>query len=351
MRVSAALAHCLALAGSAAGRTERGLALKPVATGLTDPVHVAFAPGEPGRLYVVELAGRVRVLERGRLRTFLDIRSFVARRGLRGLYSIAFHPRYRSNGRYYVQYAARDGALVVVEYRPRSHLARRIVMGLTDAVHRPYGHYGGQLAFGPGGYLYVGIGDGVGEGDPGDRAQDLSSPFGKILRIDVNGRRARSVVAYGLRNPWRFSFDRANGDLYVGDVGERRWEEVDRLARRAPRPANPGWPLYEGRERHSAGEAPLLVDPIAVYARRRPQCSIVGGFVYRGRALARLRGRYVYGDLCSGAIWSLRVNGEGSLVRREPLTVPAGLYSFGEDARGELYVAAMDGTVSKLVSG
>jgi glucose/arabinose dehydrogenase len=348
MRVSAALALCFALAGSASGGTGARLALEPVASGLTDPVHVAVAPGERGRLYIVELAGRVRVLERGRLRTFLDLRGLVARRGLRGLYSIAFHPRYRANRRLYVQYAGRDGGLWVVEYRGRR---RRTILRLADAVHRPYGHYGGQLAFGWGGDLFVGIGDGVGEGDPGERAQDLSSPFGKILRLDVDGSATRSVSALGLRNPWRFSFDRGTGDLYVGDVGERRWEEVDRITPRTSPPANLGWPLYEGRERRSAGEAQAVVAPIAVYARRRPHCSIVGGFVYRGRALARLRGRYVYGDLCSGAIWSLRVRGERSLVRREPLTVPAGLYSFGEDAGGELYAASMDGTVSKLVPG
>jgi glucose/arabinose dehydrogenase len=350
MRVAVVAALCFALAGSAAAGGEGTLALEPVASGLADPVHVTVAPGEPGRLYVVELRGRVRLLERGGLRTVLDIRRLVARRGLRGLYSVAFHPGYARNRRLFVQYAGRDGSLWIVEYRG---LARRTVLRLEDAVHRPYGHYGGQLAFGPGGDLYAGIGDGVGEGDAGVRAQDLTSPFGKILRIDVDAPvAAPRVVAYGLRNPWRFSFDRATGDLYVGDVGERRWEEVDHLRRRAAQPANFGWDLYEGRERHRDGPTAgaSVVFPVAVYARRPPHCSIVGGFVYRGRALSRLRGRYVYGDLCSGAVWSLRVRGDRSLVRREPLTVRPGLYSFGEDARGELYVAAMDGTVSKLVA-
>jgi glucose/arabinose dehydrogenase len=347
MRAAVAVALCFALAGSASGGNEPKLALAPVASGLAAPVHVAAAPGEPGRLYVVERAGRIRVVERGRTRTFLDIRRLVARRGLRGLYSVAFHPRYRSNRRFYVQYAGSDGALWVVEYRGRT---RRAVLRLPDAVHKAYGHYGGQLAFGWGGDLFVGIGDGVNEGDPGDRAQDLASPFGKILRIDVDAPGAPwRVVAYGLRNPWRFSFDRANGDLYVGDVGELRWEEVDRLTRRTRQPANLGWPLYEGRELR-AGDPPPVVGPVAVYAHRAPHCSIVGGFVYRGRALPQLQGRYMYGDLCSGAIWSLRVRGGRSLVRREALTIPAGLYSFGEDGRGELYAASMDGTVSRLVS-
>jgi glucose/arabinose dehydrogenase len=348
MRPAVVVALCLALTGSAAGGGDSTLRLQTVATGLADPVHVAFAPGSPGRTYVVELRGRVRVLERGRLRPVLDIRSRVARRGLRGLYSVAFHPRFATNRRLYVQYAGSDGALWVAEYRGRS---RRTVLRLPDAVHRPFGHYGGQLAFGPGGDLYVGIGDGAGEGDAAPAAQDQASPFGKILRVDVDApATAPRIVAYGLRNPWRFSFDRANGDLWIGDVGELRWEEVDRLPRRAAQPANFGWDVYEGRERRRAGQAGEVAFPVAVYARRKPHCSIVGGFVYRGRAVARLRGRYVYGDLCSGAIWSLPARG-APRVRREPVTVEPGLYSFGEDRRGELYVAAMDGTVSRLAAG
>jgi glucose/arabinose dehydrogenase len=348
MRVAAALALCLALAGSAAGRPERRLALEAVASGFVEPTQVAVAPGEPGRLYVVERAGRIRVVAGRRTRTFLDIRRLVLGGGLRGLYSVAFHPHYRTDRRLYVQYAGRDGALWVVEYRGRTR--RRALLRIPDAVHNAFGHYGGQLAFGWGGDLFVAIGDGENEGDAGTRAQDLTSAFGKILRVDVDGRRPPVTVAYGLRNPWRFSFDRATGELYVGDVGERRWEEVDRISRRARLPMNLGWPLFEGRERHSAGESAGVASPIAVYRRRRPLCSIIGGFVYRGRAVPRLTGRYVFGDLCTGAVWSLPARGERPVVRREALTVPAGIYSFGEDGRDELYVAAMDGTVSRLVS-
>jgi glucose/arabinose dehydrogenase len=341
------LAGC-GLAGDDASSPEAtGYRFVPVASGLDSPVHVSTPRGETKRLYVVEKGGRIRIVQNGRVTgTLLDISGQVSTGSEQGLLSIAFHPRYARNGRYYVNYTDRNGDTRVVEYRGRRRL-RQILF-----VDQPYSnHNGGQNAFGPDGRLYVGMGDGGAGGDPEDRAQNLASRLGKLLAINVDRRGSRpQMAAYGLRNPWRFSFDRRTGDLYIGDVGQNAWEEVNFVPRRSPGVENYGWDVYEGRARHEE-KAPnprgRLVFPIAVYP-LGTHCAVAGGFVYRGTAAPAARGRYFYGDNCSGAVWSLRVvGGRARSIRREPLTLD-GLSSFGEDGRGELYAVGLGGRVYQL---
>jgi len=316
---------------------------------------VTAPKGEPNRLYIVEQGGLIRVLEQGRLRSqpFLDVRRLITSGGEQGLLSVAFHPNYAKNRRFYVNYTDLKGDTRVVEYESLAggpELVRELL-----AVDQPYpNHNGGQLAFGPDGLLYLGLGDGGGAFDPEDRSQDLGTRLGKLLRLDVDRPDADwEVAAYGLRNPWRFSFDRDTGDLYIGDVGQDRWEEVDFVPRGTDGLLNFGWDVYEGEERledkELSGEGEL-VEPIAVYG-HDVGCSITGGFVYRGGDLPGLRGRFLYGDYCSGTIWSLRVEGgKATDVRREPVGLPQ-LTSFGEDRDGELYLVAQTGSVFRLASG
>ena len=355
--IGAALASLGALFGLAAAQPEQtSLRLQRVASDLDSPLHVAAPRSERNRLYVVEQAGRIRVLINGRLRSrpFLDIRHLVVSGGEQGLLSVAFHPRYARNRRLYVDYTDRNGDTRVVEYRASRDRSRVLTRTRRQIlfVDQPYpNHNGGQLAFGPDGDLYVGMGDGGSGGDPANRAQNLRSRLGKLLRIDVDRRRARpQIVGYGLRNPWRFSFDRATGDLYIGDVGQGAYEEIDFTPRRSPGLENYGWDVYEGRqtyERKAVNPVGRLVFPIAVY-RRSQGYSVTGGFVYRGSSVPQACGRYFYGDFGSGRIWSLRMSGgRAADLRRESIRVPA-LSSFGEDARGELYAVSLDGSIYRF---
>jgi glucose/arabinose dehydrogenase len=319
-----------------------------VASGFDSPVHVTAPKSQPGRLYVVEQTGRIRIVQNGRITgTLLDLRSQVACCGEQGLLSVAFHPKYTQNKKYYVDYTDRSGDTRVVEYRGKRRLRQLLF------VDQPYSnHNGGQLAFGPDGRLYIGMGDGGSGGDPENRAQNLGSRLGKLLAINVDRRGARpQIVGYGLRNPWRFSFDRQTGDLYIGDVGQNDWEEVDFTRRRSPGLENYGWDVYEGRsrfERKDPNPRGRLVFPIAVYSLGGDECAVSGGFVYRGRAVAAAKGRYFYGDNCSGAMWTLRVvGGKARDGRKESFTLP-GLSSFGEDAGGELYAVTLNGRLWRL---
>lgn len=331
------------------------LRLEPVASGLASPVQVVADPADAERLYVVEQEGTIRVLEgaEGRPRAFLDIREDVKSGGEQGLLALAFHPEFPRDPRFYVHYTNRAGDTRVVEYRVGATGPRRVRELL--AVDQPYpNHNGGELTFGPDGLLYLGLGDGGAAFDPEGRSQDLETVLGKLLRLDVQSEEADwEIVANGLRNPWRFSFDRTTGDLYIGDVGQDRWEEIDFVPRGTQGLLNFGWDVYEGDEqvedKELSGDGEL-VSPIAVYA-HDAGCSVTGGFVYRGSAVPALRGRYLYGDYCSGTIWSLRVeNGEATGVRRERVSLPQ-LASFGEDADGELYLVSQAGAVYRLAEG
>ena len=355
LRLGVVALGALALVGCAGGESSEsapaatpGYRFVQIASSFDSPVHVTAPKNEPGRLYVVEQTGRIRIVRNGRvIGTLLDIRSQVACCGEQGLLSVAFHPRYAQNKKYYVNYTDRSGDTRVVEYRGKRRL-RQVLF-----VDQPYSnHNGGQNAFGPDGRLYVGMGDGGSGGDPENRAQNLGSRLGKLLAINVD-RRAPTpqIVGYGLRNPWRFSFDRQTGDLYIGDVGQNDWEEVDFTRRRSPGLENYGWDVYEGRERFerkTPNPRGRLVFPVAVYPLGGDECAVSGGFVYRGSAVASAKGRYFYGDNCSGAMWSFPSGRPGS-VRRERFSL-AGLSSFGEDASGELYAVTLNGRLWQLRS-
>jgi glucose/arabinose dehydrogenase len=316
---------------------------------------VTAAQGEPKRLYVVEQAGRIRYLVGRRIAgTFLDIRSRVSSGGERGLLSVAFSPHYARDHRFYVDYTDRNGDTRVVEFRSRGGHALLDSARLLLFVKQPYpNHNGGQLQFGPDGLLYVGMGDGGAGGDPQNRAQNLHERLGKLLRIDPHAREARwRMIGYGLRNPWRFSFDRATGDLYIGDVGQSNWEEVDfRPRAKIDVLANYGWRVFEGRARFAPGSpsaAGDLVPPISVYS-HADGCSITGGYVYRGRTVPAAVGRYYFGDFCSGTVWSLRVDGGRATGLRKESARIGELSSFGEDGSGELYATSLNGRIYRLL--
>ena len=330
------------------------LSLQPYASGLDALTAIASTPAEPSRLYAVEQAGRIVYLINGRVRgTFVDLRDRITSGGEQGLLSVAFHPSYKRNHRFYVDYTDKQGNTRVVEFRSRNGRGLKSTARQLLFVRQPYAnHNGGELQFDRHDLLYVGMGDGGSAGDPGNRAQNPRERLGKLLRTNPLKRGARwQMIGLGLRNPWRFSFDRANGDLYIGDVGQGEWEEIDyRPAGATGRLSNYGWRAYEGRARYS--NTPLGpgqgVAPVYVYSHADNNCSVTGGYVYRGHAVAAAVGRYFFGDYCSGTISSLRVqNGSAADVRREPFRV-ASLTSFGEDAAGELYTATGDGRIYKL---
>ncbi|HXG77635.1 MAG TPA: PQQ-dependent sugar dehydrogenase [Gaiellaceae bacterium] len=343
-------------AGPGDGAAQQAFRLRAVVRGFVDPLHVVSTRSEPRRLYVVEQRGTVRMVERGRLRQgfFLDVRARVTAGGEQGLLGLAFDPGYARNRFVYVNYTDTEGHTRIVRYRTNGARALPGSARLLLRVRQPYAnHNGGNLVFGPDGRLWVGLGDGGSGGDPEERAQDPGTPLGKMLRLDV--RRpgsAPDIAGLGLRNPWRYSFDRATGDLYIGDVGQGSREEISYTPRaRLGELQNYGWDLYEGSERFEAGrQGPgRLVFPIFEYGRDEGNCTVVGGFVYRGRALPAERGRYVFGDYCSGIVRSFRLSGgEATDVRREPFRIE-GLTSFGEDAGGELYaVSQQTGVLYRL---
>jgi glucose/arabinose dehydrogenase len=356
--VVACAAACILGGSTTSAGTLRPTALRlvEVVSGLERPADVTSTPSEPGRLYVVEKAGRILAVENGALRPepFLDISNLVGSAGNeQGLLSVVFHPDYAENRRFYVDYTDTNGDTRVVEYRSDGERAQPGTARQLLFVDQPYeNHNGGQLAFDDRGRLYVGMGDGGSGGDPENRAQNLGSRLGKLLRIDVDRPGATwRIVAYGLRNPWRFSFDRETGDLWIGDVGESAWEEIDYAPRGSFGLVNYGWDVWEGRHRFESkrrNAAGRLVSPVAEYSHSQG-CSVTGGFVYRGEAIPALRGRYIFGDYCSGTIWSLVLrDGRARGLRREPIRV-ASLSSFGEDTAGELYaVSDTDGTLFRL---
>ena len=344
-------AAALVLPGS---QGQRELLVRPYASGLSALTAIASTPAEPRRLYAVEQVGRIRFFVNGKLGgTFLDLRDRVVSGGEQGLLSLAFHPAYARNHRFYVNYTDRSGNTRVVEFRSRNGRGVKSTARQLLFVRQPYAnHNGGQLQFDSGGLLYVGMGDGGSAGDPGNRAQNMNQRLGKLLRVDPLKHGAQwQIVGLGLRNPWRFSFDRANGDLYIGDVGQGNWEEIDYRPRaQISTLANYGWRVFEGRARYSntALGPGQLVAPLDVYSHDEGGCSVTGGYVYRGRAVAAASGRYFFGDYCSGIVWSLRVqDGRAVDVRREAFRVPS-LTSFGEDAAGELYFATGNGRIFKL---
>jgi glucose/arabinose dehydrogenase len=345
------LGALLVSAAGSATTAESAFRRAVFARGFDSPVLITYAPGKARTLYLVEQSGRVIRLASGRRTVFLDVRRQVEFGGERGLLGLAFHPRYDANRFFYVAYTSSDGRNVVARYRSNGRTAisasRKILLSVQD----PYAnHNGGHLAFGPDRMLFTTIGDGGSGGDPQDRSQNMSSPFGKLLRLDVSKSEAKwKIAGLGLRNAWRFSFDRTTGDLYIGDVGQNAVEEVDFTPRESPGLENYGWDLYEGSRRFEAGdpETGRLVFPVFEYGHDQG-CTVIGGYVYRGAARPSDRGRYILGDYCSGTIWSLRVSsGDAQDVRTEPFQIE-GLTSFGEGPSGELYAVAQGGTIYRI---
>ena len=354
--VVAAILPVVALAtvsGSALG-AESTFRKVVFARGFVEPVQVTAPRNEPRRLYVVEQRGTIRVVAGGKVQPgfFLDIRRLTAASGEQGLLGLAFDPKYGTNRFVYVDYTDTNGDTRVVRYRTNGTRAIPSSARQLLFIDQPYSnHNGGDLVFGPDGGLYVGTGDGGSGGDPENRAQNMQSLLGKMLRLDV--RRpgsAPEIVGLGLRNPWRYSFDRLTGDLYIGDVGQNEVEEVSYTPRASPGLENYGWDLYEGSRRFedkSPGPG-RLVFPVFEYGRDRGS-TVVGGYVYRGQTRPAERGRYIVGDFYSGIVWSFRVrSGSDEGLRTEPFRISGGLSSFGEDAAGELYATSYAGVLYRL---
>ncbi|MFQ6023568.1 MAG: PQQ-dependent sugar dehydrogenase [Acidiferrobacterales bacterium] len=350
------------------------IALDRVVVGLRNPVHVTHAGDGSGRLFVVEQRGVIRIVEDGTLRShpFLDIRDRVSSGGEKGLLSVAFHPRYKQNGLFYVDYTTREHGLhtIVAEFRRAAYqqaspLSERIIL----KIRQPFAnHNGGQLAFGPDGYLYIGMGDGGAANDPRENGQRTETLLGALLRIDVDQHTAgrsygipsdnpfigranyrEEIWAYGLRNPWRFSFDAGSGRLYVADVGQNRYEEIDVIEKGG----NYGWNIMEGNictpgVSRRCNKSDLTL-PIFTYP--QPQgFSITGGFVYRGSTNPGLCGVYIYGDYVAQRIWGLRYDGHKVTRQRELLRTRHDISSFGQGEDLELYVVDHSGELLKIVA-
>ncbi len=338
--------------------------LSPISSGdLTKPLFLTHAGDGSGRLFVVEKFGKIFIIDKGQLlpKPFLDISTLLATRGERGLLGLAFHQDYSKNGRYFINYTRKqDGATVIAELHrspnpQRSETNQKILLVMPQ----PYGnHNGGMVAFGPDGFLYIGMGDGGAGGDPEDRGQNSQELLGKILRIDIDqgdpygippdnpfaksGGRPE-IYATGFRNPWRFSFDRQTHTLWVGDVGQNSWEEVSIVKNGE----NHGWRFMEGKhcfhpKQDCQGSKPLTL-PVIEYQNGKGRCSVTGGYVYRGNKIPDLQGTYVFADFCSGEIFGY-VNGSYQVLLDTDLQIP----SFGEDEDGELYVLGFGGTVYRV---
>ena len=356
----------VAVLGACSGAAQQTgtIALAPVVEqDLRSPVFLTHAGDGSGRLFVVEQRGQIRVIADGKLQPepFLEITSQVRAGGERGLLGLAFHPEFADNGRLFVNYTrVPDASTIVAEFRlgPDGR-AERASERVLLAIPQPYGnHNGGMIAFGPDGYLYVGMGDGGSGGDPRNYAQNPEELLGKMLRIDVDrgdpygipddnpyvaGGGREEIYAIGLRNPWRFSFDRASGELWAGDVGQNAIEEVSVIERGG----NYGWRLMEGtRPYEPENGADGLIPPVVEYAHGGGRCSITGGYVYRGAAVPELAGTYVYGDYCSGEIFGL-VDGAHTVLLD---TGGKSISSFGEDAAGELYVVVHEGAIYRIAA-
>jgi glucose/arabinose dehydrogenase len=341
------------------------------------PLYVTAPPKDLRRVMVVQQGGRLSVVRDGKSlgRPCLDISSRVTAGGEQGLLGLAFSPDYAKSGLFYVYFTRRDGKQEVAELRratsDRANAGSiRSVLVMDDPEAN---HNGGQLNFGPDGLLYIGTGDGGGGGDQHGtigNAQNLGSLLGKILRINPrrSGSKAysvpasnpfvgragarREVYSYGLRNPWRFSFDRVAGDLIIGDVGESAVEEIDFTTIEQARGGNFGWRVREGNRQFSDESVDGAIEPVIVRTHDEGWCSVTGGYVVRDPALSSLRGKYLYGDFCKGIIYGARLSSSGASGNARVAGLPqiAALSSFGEDARGRIYVVSLGGAVSRIAA-
>jgi glucose/arabinose dehydrogenase len=362
--------------GAAGANAQSVVVLKQIASGFDSPVFVTNAHDGSGRLFVVEQTGKIKIVQNGVVRPtpFLDISGLVSKGTEQGLLGLAFHPSYKTNGYFFVDFTGLDGATIIYRYRVsptdpnvalRSSATKILIIG------QPYAnHNGGMIAFGRDGDLYIGMGDGGSSGDPGNRAQSINTMLGKILRININGSLGTrhylmpagnpyigrtgldEIWSRGLRNPWRFSFDRLTGDLWIGDVGQARFEEIDRSL--APssglspgRNLNYGWRIMEGGHCYNPPTGcnrTGLVMPVVEY-NHTEGCAVTGGYVYRGSQVPAIAGHYVFGDFCSGKIWMIpRGGGPKGLLFDTSMQIS----SFGEDESGELYVVDHAGAIYKF---
>lgn len=330
---------------------------QPILSGLYRPVDIQPANDGSGRLFIIEKNGLIRIYGNGQLleAPFLDISDRVSEAGNEmGLLGLAFHPDYETNGYFYVNYTGADGNTRISRFQASGNSADKNSETYLLIIEQPYqNHNGGALAFGPDGNLYAGLGDGGSAGDPQKNGQNTKSLLGKILRLDVtNGDPyaipadnpfGNEVWAYGLRNPWRISFDRLTGDLWIGDVGQNQWEEVDYLPKSWGSGANFGWSVMEGSHAYDSEPQSGMALPAAEYSHAEGGCSITGGYVYRG-AIPEWNGIYFYGDYCSGKIWGLTlVDGlwKSQLLFETGTTIT----TFGLDESGEIYFASDNGTI------
>jgi len=357
----------------------RPLAVQKVVAGLDGITSIANAGDS--RLFLTEQVGRVRIVQNGVLApaSFLDITSLVRSGGEQGLLSVVFHPHYAENGLFFVFYTDHQGTDIIARYQVSGDAGRadpgsgHILLSIPEPFEN---HNGGELRFGPDGYLYIGVGDGGAGGDPFCYAQQPLNLLGKILRIDVDHHADTApfyaippdnpflgtspmpdeVWAYGLRNPWRFSFDRKTGDLWIGDVGQNIREEIDFQPAGTPGGRNYGWKIMEGSLCFGNSacpastppcDSPLFTPPVLEYD-HGDECSVTGGYVSRSPSLPNAYGAYFFGDFCSGRIWTADKNGDGYIVRVLPSRV-ANPSTFGEGSDGELYVASLSGTLYRIV--
>lgn len=342
-----------------------------VAQGFVNPIFLTHANDGSGRLFVAEQGGKILLLQDGAVQAepFLDLTGIaVESASERGLLGLAFHPDYATTGQFFVNYTDVNGDTVIARYSVsadpnRADPASAEVLLQIDQPFR--NHNGGDIAFGPDGYLYIGLGDGGSAGDPEGNGQDLNTLLGKLLRIDVNADpyavpgdnpfansadAKPQIWAYGLRNPWRFSFDRATGDLYLGDVGQGEWEEINFQPAASAGGENYGWVLYEGNHPYAGGSSEGLVFPVTEYSHGEGGCSVTGGYVYRGPSLPDLNGVYLFGDYCTGLVWSLYQTEAQTWVRDLFANTSFNISSFGEDQAGELYLLDHSGAIYQLVA-
>jgi glucose/arabinose dehydrogenase len=334
-----------------------------VASGLTRPVDLQHAGDGSSRLFIIEKVGRIRILQNGQLLDFpyLNITDRVgSSSNEQGLLGLAFHPNYEVTGLFFVNYTDNNGDTVIARYRVTGDPNVADPNSETVLLHvdQPFpNHNGGVLAFGPDGYLYAGLGDGGSAGDPLGNAQNLDTLLGKILRLDVDSADPYSIPpdnpfgneiwAYGLRNPWRLSFDRATGDLYIGDVGQNAWEEIDFVPAGTPGGINFGWNILEGTHPYDGGQQNGLTPPVAEYSHSEG-CSVTGGYVYRG-SMPEWNGIYLYGDYCTGTVWGL-IRSDGGWQNQVLFSDAGRITSFGQDETGEVYLILDSGQILRLVS-
>jgi glucose/arabinose dehydrogenase len=360
---------------TAAGQPVAAIQLEKLTDDVRSPVFVTYAGDKSGRMFVVEKNGTIAILRDGKraAKPFLDIGDLIISSGSeQGLLGLAFHPDYARNGRFFVYYTASNGDDTLARYQVSNdpEVADPASAQVLFAVKDPApNHNGGMLAFGPDGYLYVGLGDGGSAGDPWGNGQNRSVLLGKLLRLNVDGGEPYAIPpdnpwpdggdnarpeiwAYGLRNPWRFSFDRATGDLYIGDVGQNAYEEIDFQPADGKGGLNYGWNTREALHcfRSDDCESSGMIDPIAEYGHDQG-CSVTGGYVYRGAAFPSLQGLYIFGDYCSGTIWSLHRDAAGKWEQRKLLDSKLSISSFGEDESGELYVLDLSGGIYRMTAG